>query len=142
LQTSTDWFGKDELIRAAKEQGTPLGMVLDLVNTTKYYTGFSDDEIEYYKFAIPGRTVPKRDFIERIMDTIDDFVQRKPGEYVAVHCTHGVNRTGFLVSAYLMTRAHLPQCKKAVKCFEEARGCKMDKVYLIEALQQLEAGLY
>jgi len=144
LIEDSDWFGKEDLLRISTEQGTPVGLVVDLVNTEKYYTGFSEQEdgVEYQKFWIPGRTVPERTVIEEIFDLVDDFVTRRPGEYVAVHCTHGVNRTGFLVAAYLMTRAHLPECKKAVKAFERARGTKMDKLYLIEALQRLEAGEY
>lgn len=139
----TDWFGKEDLLRICQEQGTPVGLVIDLVNTEKYYTGFmGDDRLEYKKVRIPGRQVPERGLLEEIFDRIDDFVSRRPGEYVAVHCTHGVNRTGFVVAAYLMTRAHLPQKTKAVAAFEEARGSKIDKEYLLEALERLEEGTY
>uniref|UniRef100_A0A7S1RFX0 Tyrosine specific protein phosphatases domain-containing protein n=1 Tax=Alexandrium catenella TaxID=2925 RepID=A0A7S1RFX0_ALECA len=144
LIADEDWFGKDDLVQACINQGTPIGLVVDLVNTEKYYSGFSEDTdgIEYQKVRIPGRTVPERAVLEEIFDTIDDFVSRRPGEYVAVHCTHGINRTGFLVSAYLMTRAHLPKCGGAVAAFEKARGSKMDKQYLLEALMELEEGKY
>eukprot|EP00931_Biecheleriopsis_adriatica_P050808 TRINITY_DN29446_c0_g1_i2.p1 TRINITY_DN29446_c0_g1~~TRINITY_DN29446_c0_g1_i2.p1 ORF type:complete len:242 (+),score=52.19 TRINITY_DN29446_c0_g1_i2:62-787(+) len=94
-----DRFGKEDLCRICEERGTPVGLVIDLVNTAKYYTGFDEsDGIEYQKIRIPGRTVPARGVIEEIFDIIDDFVKRRPGEYVAMHCTHGINRTGFLVA--------------------------------------------
>eukprot|EP00439_Symbiodinium_sp_Y106_P011559 s1548_g1.t1 len=65
-----------------------------------------------------------------------------PDMFVAIHCTHGVNRTGFVVAAYLMTRGDQPEHGKAVKAFEKARGHKMNKDYLIQALKQLEEGQY
>lgn len=144
LMADEDWFGKDDLLRLCAEQGTPIGLVVDLVNTRKYYAGFSEemDGVEYQKIQIPGRTVPERSVIEEVFDLIDAFVARRPGEYVAMHCTHGINRTGFLVSAYLMTRAHLKQRSRAVAAFEKARGSKMDKEYLLEALRELEEGTY
>lgn len=138
-----DWFGKEDLLRICRDQGTPVGLVIDLVNTYKYYNGFVEsDNVEYRKVKIAGRTVPSRDIIEEVFDIIDDFVSRRPDKFVALHCTHGVNRTGFLVAAYLMTRAHLPLCKQAVAAFEKARGFKIDKTYLLEALMHLQEGKY
>jgi len=144
LLPDDQWFGKAELLKACKAQNTPIGLVIDMVNTDKYYTGFCEGEgkIEYHKVRIPGRTVPERSTLEQIFDTIDEFVERRPTKYVAVHCTHGVNRTGFLVAAYLMTRGGVTTRKKAVKEFEKARGMKMDKEYLFEALDRLEVGEY
>eukprot|EP00434_Breviolum_minutum_P040163 symbB.v1.2.035684.t1/scaffold4864.1/size33731/3 len=65
-----------------------------------------------------------------------------PDLYVGLHCTHGLNRTGFLVAAYLMTRRDTPHWRDAVETFERARGGKIDKDYLLEALRQLEEGKY
>lgn len=136
-------FTKKDLIAQCADRGTPVGLVIDLVNTLKYYTGFTEEDgIEYRKVKIPGRQVPPRHVIEEVLDMVDDFVNRRPTEYVAIHCTHGVNRTGFIVCVYLMTRAHLPTRVKAVEAFEKARGTKMDKEYLIEALDRLEQGDY
>jgi len=138
------WFGKQELLESCNEQGTPLGLVIDLVNTSKYYSGFdsSCDGVEYYKVQIPGRCVPDRETVEEVFDVIDEFNLRKPDLYVGLHCTHGLNRTGFLVAAYLMTRRDTPHWRDAVETFERARGGKIDKDYLLEALQQLEEGKY
>lgn len=137
------WFGKQELLERCREQGTPLGLVIDLVNTRKYYSGFNlDDGVEYLKIQIPGREVPPRDVVEEVFNHIDDFTERRPDLYVGLHCTHGLNRTGFVVAAYLMTRRDVAHWKDAVAVFEKARGGKMDKAYLFEALQQLQEGKY
>lgn len=144
LIEDSDWFGREDLIRLCEEQGTPIGLVIDLVNTNKYYAGFHDGlhGVEYHKVRIPGRQVPERAVLESVFDLIDEFVARRPEEYVAIHCTHGINRTGFLVAVYLMTRADVPTARKAVTAFEKARGTKIDKDYLLKALLQLEAGMY
>jgi len=144
LMIDKDWFGKEDLLSHCSKQGTPVGFVVDLVNTDKYYAGFSEavDGVEYQKVRIAGRTVPEWSLVEEVFDAIDHFVARRPGEFVAVHCTHGVNRTGFLVCAYLMTRGHLRQRAKAVAAFEKARGSRIDKEYLLEALLALEEGRY
>jgi len=144
LMLDEDWFGKEDLLSHCSKQGTPVGFVVDLVNTDKYYAGFSEavDGVEYQKVRIAGRTVPEWSLVEEVFDAIDHFVARRPGEFVAVHCTHGVNRTGFLVCAYLMTRGHLRQREKAVAAFEKARGSRIDKEYLLEALLALEEGRY
>jgi len=143
LIADKDWFGKDDLLNLCWERGQSIGLVIDLVYTSKYYTGFDDNpDIEYQKIKMPGHEVPPRTLVEKIFDIIDDFTARKPDEYIAVHCTHGLNRTGFVVAAYLMTRANIPKCRKAVAAFEKARGRKMDKIYLLEALLQLEEGMF
>ncbi|CAJ1366321.1 unnamed protein product [Effrenium voratum] len=143
LLPEDQWFGKEDLLHICEEKGTPVGLVIDLVNTSKYYRGFSEfDGVEYQKVSIPGRQVPDREVVEEIFDTIDDFTFRKPELYVAVHCTHGVNRTGFLLAAYLMTRCDVPGWRDAVEVFETARGSKIDKAYLLEALKRLEEGKY
>lgn len=138
------WFGKEDLLQHCRDMGAPVGLVIDLVNTTKYYSGFdeSEDGVEYKKVSIPGRMIPERQSVEEIFDFIDEFLSRRPEMFVAIHCTHGVNRTGFVVAAYLMTRGDQPEHGKAVKAFEKARGHKMNKDYLIQALKQLEEGQY
>lgn len=144
LLKDTDWFGKSDLLKVCKKQGTPIGFILDLSNTTKYFPGWSPGEsgIEYHKKRIPGRTVPERAIMEQCCNMIDEFLQRNPDKHAAIHCTHGLNRTGFLIAYYLMTRADVKRCYKAVKRFETARGTQMDKEYLIEALMDLEDGAY
>lgn len=143
LITEEDAFTKADLLEMCEENGYPVGAVIDLVNTTKYYKGFSDEEgIEYHKVPIPGRTVPSIKDVKTIFGIIDEYVKRNPDYYVAIHCTHGVNRTGFFCAAYMLTRT--PQGRKmssqqAVAAFEKARGTPMDKVYLVDTLKDIVA---
>jgi mRNA-capping enzyme len=49
------------------------------------------------------------------------FIQSNPLEVIAVHCTHGFNRTGFLISSFLVqTEDWSPEA--AVGAFAKARA--------------------
>lgn len=36
------------------------------------------------------------------MEIVSLFIRNNPLEAVGVHCTHGFNRTGFLIASYLV----------------------------------------
>eukprot|EP00929_Paragymnodinium_shiwhaense_P083120 TRINITY_DN44158_c0_g1_i1.p1 TRINITY_DN44158_c0_g1~~TRINITY_DN44158_c0_g1_i1.p1 ORF type:complete len:362 (+),score=68.21 TRINITY_DN44158_c0_g1_i1:56-1141(+) len=132
-------FTKKDLLDKCTDQATPIGLVIDLVNTYKYYGGFRKaDGVEYHKLWIRGASVPPRYIVDQGFDLIDDFLARDSEKYVAVHCTHGVNRTGFFVCAYLMTRGIQQFAPEAMEMFKAARGEKIDKINLVRALHRLE----
>jgi hypothetical protein len=35
---------------------------------------------------------------------VETFIRNNPTEYIGVHCTHGFNRTGFLICSYLVEK--------------------------------------
>lgn len=43
-------------------------------------------------------TINFRQFIK----TVSRFTSQKPDEIIGVHCTHGFNRTGFLIVSYMV----------------------------------------
>lgn len=126
-------FTRETLLTTCRAAGTPIGLVIDLVSTRKYYNGFDqNDGVEYIKIPVPAKVVPPSNIIETVLDTIDEFISRRPSPnlHVALHCTHGVNRTGFFVGAYLLLRtkegAELGPVG-AIDAFNIARGCNIDK---------------
>ncbi len=54
----------------------------------------------YHRFAIHDHTVPSRETMIAILDTIDDALNSGRGVYV--HCWGGVGRTGITVGCYLV----------------------------------------
>ncbi len=44
----------------------------------------------------------------------------KEGELIGVHCTHGLNRTGYMVIYYLCSKLNVP-FDDAIVAFEESR---------------------
>lgn len=82
-----------------------LGMVIDLTNTHRFY---DKDQIEkngarHFKLQCKGRReCPSTDQTNLFIQICTNFVTKNPDQIIGVHCTHGFNRTGFLICAYLV----------------------------------------
>lgn len=80
-------------------------MWIDLTNTSRYYDASTvyNYGIEYMKLNCEGHGRPptNRD-VRRFCDTVHQFFRYNHREYIAVHCTHGFNRTGYLICSYLI----------------------------------------
>lgn len=145
LIKAEDSFKRTDLVKLLRDEGIEPGLIIDLVNTDKYYKGFSAGEgIEYRKIKIPGRSVPPPKDVKMVIDIIDEYLKRRPSKnhHVVVHCTHGLNRTGFFCTAYLLlrtTEGRGMSAQQAVEVFEKARGMTMDKQYLIDTLAKIVA---
>uniref|UniRef100_A0A915BLY8 mRNA-capping enzyme n=1 Tax=Parascaris univalens TaxID=6257 RepID=A0A915BLY8_PARUN len=79
---------------------------IDLTKTNRYY---SKKEVEqrgcaYKKMAMKGHgETPSEEETENFCRVVRDCLRSNPKGIIAVHCTHGFNRTGFLIAAYLAT---------------------------------------
>ncbi|KAJ1348575.1 hypothetical protein KIN20_003907 [Parelaphostrongylus tenuis] len=78
-------------------------------------------------------TSPTREETARFVQLVQDFTKNHPGEIVGVHCTHGFNRTGFLIVAY-MAIARKWTVASAVLTFAKARPCGIYKQDYLAAL--------
>jgi mRNA-capping enzyme len=81
---------------------------VDLTNTSRYYSSSEvsrRDGTKYVKMAMEGRgrTLPPSE-INKFVDMCDDVNAGDEGAIVGVHCTHGFNRTGYLICTYLILR--------------------------------------
>ena len=74
-------------------------------NTSRYY---SKDEIEkhgtnYVKLQCRGhRETPSPDTVATFRRLCSDFLNRNDKDLIGVHCTHGFNRSGFLICSFLV----------------------------------------
>jgi hypothetical protein len=59
-----------------------------------------DLDLSYHRFAICDHGVPSRETMMRILDTIDESIQKDKPVYI--HCWGGVGRTGITVGCYLV----------------------------------------
>ena len=76
---------------------------------------------------------PSLDETTEFISAVKLFTQAHPGEVIALHCTHGFNRTGFLIVAYLVD-----ECQYSLEmALEEFRGCRPDGIYKEDYLQEL-----
>lgn len=112
------------------EQCPKLGLVVDLTNTNRYYDAgvFKSKGIQYKKIHCPGQVVPADSILKEFFSTVDAFLSES-GEHdslVGVHCTHGLNRTGYFICRYLNLRMGFHPLE-AISAFERARGHKIER---------------
>lgn len=84
-------------------------IVFDLTNSNAYYDEqrlSRADGCLYIKIACEGRAkTPSSSVVDYIMAILESKIDRSPGASPAVvfiHCTHGCNRTGFVIVSLLM----------------------------------------
>mmetsp|Transcript_11085 Transcript_11085/g.23903 ORF Transcript_11085/g.23903 Transcript_11085/m.23903 type:complete len:801 (-) Transcript_11085:769-3171(-) len=101
-----------DAIRMLAARRMEVGMVVDLTNSTRYYDfghevpDYADKQISYVKVACRGRgQSPAPAEVNHAVFEIWRFLEYYPSRYVLVHCTHGFNRTGYVIVCALMRLA-------------------------------------
>lgn len=116
-----------------------LGLVIDLTNTTRYYQPecFTNLSIQYKKIFTEGHVVPSKPVVGKFIDAVNKFVDETPDEnkLVGVHCTHGINRTGYLVCRYMIQVLDIAP-DQAIADFESARGHVQERQNYLQDLRQ------
>ncbi|CAI4233372.1 unnamed protein product [Auanema sp. JU1783] len=123
-------FDIEILLQHARESGKSIGLVIDLTNTDKYYNSsdWSRNGIDYIKIRCPGHEVHEReDVVQHFNRIVDDYVRsHNDDSLIGVHCTHGLNRTGYLICRYLVEREKW-SAQQAIDAFEYARGYPIER---------------
>jgi mRNA-capping enzyme len=153
-----------------KETGEPTGevikvpavadMVIDLTNSKRYYRleTFEEDNEEvkgkdhvpeglhgYRHVKIPNRgrgEVPDPEAVSDFCFEVFSHLNANPHSYILVHCTHGFNRTGFMIASYMMRALADPSTRveKALAAFTDARSPGIYKDYYIKYLYRYYHG--
>ncbi|XP_064652771.1 mRNA-capping enzyme-like [Lineus longissimus] len=100
-----------------------IGLIIDLTNTTRFYDKrrIEGKECRYLKLQCRGHgECPSEDQTNAFLELCDNFVRQKPLQQIGIHCTHGFNRTGFLIIAYLVEKQSW-SVDAAVNLFAKAR---------------------
>lgn len=100
-------FTPEIFLAQMKERKIDVGLIINLAFSERYYDG--DDIID--DFDIQYKHIPCRGFNEapqakergEFVRTCNSFLATNPKKIIAVHCTHGFNRTGFMICYYLCT---------------------------------------
>lgn len=112
-----------------------LAMVIDLTNTNSYYNGYQDlkmidpsvsRSIRYIKIRTPGHIIPHSKLVSRFFYEVDKFLHFKKEGLIGVHCTHGVNRTGYMICRYLIQRLNWDP-KHALMQYANDRGYPIER---------------
>ncbi|XP_004514944.1 uncharacterized protein [Cicer arietinum] len=127
-----------QVVHQQRVLGRKLGLVIDLTNTTRYYpvTDLKKEGIKHVKIQCRGRdSVPENSAVNQFVYEVIQFLsrQKQSKKYILVHCTHGHNRTGYMIVHYLM-RSMSMSVTQAIKAFSEARPPGIYKPDYIDGL--------
>ncbi|PAV68321.1 hypothetical protein WR25_12960 [Diploscapter pachys] len=133
-------FNLNDLFRILAERDQRLGLVVDLTDTDRYYDKRDVEGmcIEYEKINCPGRGfIEREECVEQFNAAIQKYIDRcdDPKALIGVHCTHGINRSGYLVCRFLIERLGWSS-HEAIDAFEKARGCGIEKGAYVQALHK------
>ncbi|XP_054739678.1 uncharacterized protein LOC129245507 [Anastrepha obliqua] len=117
-----------------------LGMIIDLTNTTRYYNPHSliKRGLEYSKLMIPGHHTPPPNLVNQFKKLVMTFLKNnaRNDKLIGVHCTHGVNRTGYLICNYMISELNAKP-EEAIDKFNVARGHKIERTNYLDSLYDL-----
>ncbi|KAI8483746.1 hypothetical protein Bbelb_385380 [Branchiostoma belcheri] len=117
--------------------GMKMGLVIDLTNTNRFYNKEKEVEkngVKHVKLQCRGHgETPNEEQTSAFVNLCANWIARNPTDLIGVHCTHGFNRTGFLIVAYLVEK-HSWSVEAAVQAFTVARPPGMYKGHYLEEL--------
>jgi len=113
------------LFDSMKAHKVTIGLWIDLCNTDRWYNRREveqNTECKYVKLQCKGRDeAPRPEQVATFVNICRRFAQQNPLQIIAVHCTHGFNRSGFLIASYLIeTEDWSPDA--AITHFAQARS--------------------
>uniref|UniRef100_A0A1L8DGW7 mRNA-capping enzyme n=1 Tax=Nyssomyia neivai TaxID=330878 RepID=A0A1L8DGW7_9DIPT len=116
-------FTPEMVLQSLRMHKKRFGMWIDLTNTTRFYDRriVEDAGTEYVKLQCRGHgETPSKEQTQAFIELVDNFLLNNPLDIIGVHCTHGFNRTGFLIASYLVERMDF-SVEAAMKAFTDAR---------------------
>lgn len=114
-------------------------MVIDLTNSNRYYRRQTWEDHGYYHLKIPNRgrgEVPAPQAVNDFVFEVQSYINSNPAGYILVHCTHGFNRTGYMIVSHLMRilSDETTTVEKALQLFSQSRNPGIYKEYYIRHL--------
>ncbi|CAA0832854.1 Protein NRT1/ PTR FAMILY 8.1 [Striga hermonthica] len=118
--------------------GIVFSAVYSQMSTIRYYNplDLKSGGMKHVKIACKGRdSVPENEAVNKFFNEVFQFVTRhkQQKKYILVHCTHGHNRTGYMIVHYLMRTLPI-SVSQAIKIFADARPPGIYKPDYIDAL--------
>ncbi|KAL0967312.1 hypothetical protein UPYG_G00250610 [Umbra pygmaea] len=117
-------FHPSMLSQYLKSLKVKMGLLVDLTNTNRFYdrNEIEKEGVKYVKLQCKGHgECPSTETTEMFIRICENFMKKTATELIGVHCTHGFNRTGFLICAYLVEKMDW-SVEAAVAAFAQARA--------------------
>lgn len=118
-----------------------LGLVIDLTNTKRYYDPeeLTAKGVSYVKIFCQGHGhIPDNSTIRKFCDAVHHFLNENKDGLIGVHCTHGLNRTGYLICRYMIENLKY-SAEDAIKEFNKARGHDIERLEYLRDLYKIES---
>jgi len=137
-------FHIDDFLNSLDKKGLRLDLIIDLNRSFDYYN-FSKlknensllSKTHYKKFLLENAALPCEKELNEIYDLLKSSHEK--GEIVAIHCYHGVNRTGYIVCDFICRYFGLSG-EDAISRFESARGHKIEHEVMTNKLREKYPG--
>ncbi|XP_070389458.1 RNA/RNP complex-1-interacting phosphatase-like [Dermacentor albipictus] len=114
------------------------GLGIDLTNTDRYYDHncVVSRGVAHIKIRCPRACVPNERVVKSFFAAVGEFVAKPDNDdkLVGVHCTHGVNRTGYVVCRYMVDKLGIAPAT-AIEGFQKARGHNFDRQEYVSNLR-------
>lgn len=98
-------FTPEIFFKAMKDRKINVGLIINLTFTQRYYDSndlIDNQDIQYKQISCRGfNEAPQAKERDEFIRVCDYFLSKNPNKVIAVHCTHGFNRTGFMICSYL-----------------------------------------
>ena len=133
-----DCFDFSMLNSYVKGNSKELGLIIDLTNTNRFYNAEIVEKggVRYCKLKCRGHgEAPTASQIGMFITICKNYFEKNPGKIIGVHCTHGFNRTGFLITAYFCEHEEW-SVEDAVQMFAM---CRPPGIYKGDYLKELFA---
>jgi len=122
-------------VKALEERLPNVDLILDLTATDRYYNPNKlSKNIRHDKIKTKGHVVPDHQVIKRLFWAVDKILSDKKDALIGVHCTHGVNRTGYLICRYLIEKMEWTP-EKAIEAFNSHRGHEIERKNYLDDLK-------
>ncbi|KAL3280723.1 hypothetical protein HHI36_003959 [Cryptolaemus montrouzieri] len=129
-------FPPKMLFDLCKTKKIKFGLWINLTNTKRFYNKkeVEDEGCKYVKLPCRGHgECPSVDQTRAFIELVHDFISKNPLETIGVHCTHGFNRTGFLIVSYIVNKLDC-SLEIALEMFAKVRPPGIYKSDYIEEL--------
>ncbi|XP_065191969.1 mRNA-capping enzyme-like [Sycon ciliatum] len=126
------------LIAYLKARTIKLGMIIDLTKSGRFYDSKELEQygIVHHKLACAGHEQsPTPEQVEAFHHVCRQFFSLNPDSVIGVHCTHGFNRTGFMIASYMYLEDG-SAIEAAVQQFAKARPPGILKEHYLQDLCQ------
>ncbi|XP_051540521.1 RNA/RNP complex-1-interacting phosphatase isoform X3 [Myxocyprinus asiaticus] len=136
--TQSQVFGPFDLVHMLEKEGQELGLIIDLTFTTRYYKPQDlPDTLHHLKIFTAGHEVPNNATILSFKKAVRRFLRENENndKLIGVHCTHGLNRTGYLICRYLIDVDGM-EPRKAIELFNASRGHSIERQNYIDDLRR------